>query len=67
MVDAFILFNYTVIEQLRRKILDHLNVFTKINRQGRLEIEELDVIDKIRESDGGGKAAEPLRRPIEKY
>lgn len=49
-IDAYVLYNYTVIEKLRRVILDSLNKFTKINGTGRLVIEELDVLAKIRES-----------------
>ena len=50
-VDAFILFNYTVIEQMRRRILDRLNVFTRINGVAPLVVEELEVVTKIRESE----------------
>jgi hypothetical protein len=47
-VNAFILYNYSVIEQLRRKILDTLNKFTGINGLGALAIEELEVVERIR-------------------
>lgn len=50
-IDAYILYNYTVIEKLRRRILDSLNIFTKINGTGNLVIDELDVLPKIRETD----------------
>lgn len=50
-IDAYVLYNYTVIEKLRNKILDHLNKFTKINRTAALVIEELDVLPKIRETE----------------
>lgn len=50
-VSAYILYNYSVISQLRRKILDHLNKFTRINGVNPLIIEELAVVDKIRESE----------------
>ena len=50
-VSAFILYNYSVIEQLRRKILDTLNKFTRINGLGGLAIEELEVVTKIRETE----------------
>lgn len=50
-VSAYILYNYSVIAQLRRKILDHLNKFTRINGLNPLVIEELAVVDKIRESE----------------
>ena len=50
-IDAYVLYNYTVIEKLRRKILDKLNIFTKINGTGELFIEDLDVLPKIRETE----------------
>ena len=50
-IDAYVLYNYTVIEKLRGKILDHLNNFTKINGTAPLTIEEMDVIPKIKESE----------------
>lgn len=50
-IDAYVLYNYTVIEKLRNKILDHLNKFTKINGTADLVIEELDVLPKIRETE----------------
>lgn len=49
-IDAYILFNYTVIEKMRRKLLDNLNIFTKINGTAPLTITELDVLPKIRET-----------------
>lgn len=50
-IDAYVLYNYTVIEKLRNKILNHLNKFTKINGTADLVIEELDVLPKIRETE----------------
>lgn len=50
-IDAYVLYNYTVVEKLRRKILDKLNIFTKINGTAALEIDELDVLPKIRETE----------------
>lgn len=50
-IDAYVLYNYTVIEKMRRKILDKLNVFTKINGTASLQIAELDVLPKIQESE----------------
>lgn len=50
-VSSYILYNFSVIAQLRRKILDHLNKFQRINGVGTLFIEELAVVDKIRESE----------------
>lgn len=50
-IDAYVLYNYTVIEKMRTKILDKLNIFTKINKTGELVIEDLDVLPKIRETE----------------
>jgi hypothetical protein len=50
-IDAYVLYNYTVIEKMRNKILDHLNKFTKINGTAKLVIKELDVLPKIRETE----------------
>jgi hypothetical protein len=50
-IDAYILYNYTVIEKLRAKILDKLNLFTRINDTAPLVINELDVLPKIRATD----------------
>lgn len=46
-IDAYVLFNYTVINQKRRTILDVLNQFQRINKLKDLVIDELDVIPKI--------------------
>ena len=51
LVDAYVLYNYTVIVKKRRRILDILNIFTKINKTAKLEIDELDVLPKIRETE----------------
>lgn len=50
-IDSFILFNYSVIEAYRNKILDVLNEFTRMRSQAPLVIEDLDVVAKIRESE----------------
>lgn len=50
-IDAFVLYNYTVVAKMRLKILDHLNKFTKINGTSPLIINDLDVIPRIRESE----------------
>lgn len=50
-IDAYVLYNYTVVEKMRGTILDHLNRFTKINGTTPLVIDELDVLQKIRESE----------------
>lgn len=56
-IDAYVLYNYTVVEKLRRKILDKLNIFTSINGTGELFIDELDVLPKIRETEATDKEA----------
>ena len=43
---------------MRRKILDKLNIFTKINGTASLEIAELDVLPKIRETEDTTPAEE---------
>ena len=50
-IDAYVLYNYTVIEKMRRKILDKLNIFTKINGTAPLFIDDLDVLPKIQETE----------------
>lgn len=57
-IDAYVLYNYTVVEKMRRKILDKLNIFTKINGTATLEIAELDVLPKIRETEDTAPAEE---------
>jgi len=47
-ISAFILYNYTVIHQMRRKILDVINTFVINNGYGKLVITELEVIDTIK-------------------
>lgn len=55
-IDAYILYNYTVIAKMRSKILDKLNIFTKINGTAELKIDDLDVLLKIQESNGNAPA-----------
>lgn len=50
-IDAYVLYNYTVIEKMRRVILDFYNQFTKINGTAPLVINDLDVLPKIRETE----------------
>lgn len=50
-IDAYVLYNYTVIEKMRRVILDYFNQFTKINGTAPLVIDDLDVLPKIRETE----------------
>lgn len=52
-IDAFVLFNHTVINKMRKKLLNHINKFTAINKTATLDIEELDVVDRIRETKSG--------------
>lgn len=58
-IDAYVLYNYTVVEKMRRKLLDKLNIFTAINGLAPIEIEELDVLPKIRETEDTGDTAQP--------
>lgn len=46
-INSFILYNYTVIHKLRRKLLDILNVFSVNNGNDKLIIKELEVIKQI--------------------
>jgi len=49
-VDAYVLYNYTVIEKARRKVLKCFNVFTALNKSAVLTIDDLDVLTKINET-----------------
>ena len=51
-INSFILYNYTVIHKLRRKILDTLNIFVINNGYNKLTIKELEVISQIKEYEG---------------
>lgn len=55
-IDAYVLYNKTVITGMRTKILDHLNKFTKINRTALLIIEDLDVLPKNKDTEEGETA-----------
>lgn len=48
-INSFILYNYTVIHKLRRRILDCLSVFSINNGYGKLSIKEAEVIEQIKE------------------
>lgn len=52
-INSFILYNYTVIHKLRRKILDVLSIFSVNNGYDRLRIKELEVIKEIKEYESG--------------
>lgn len=62
-IDAYVLYNYTVINQMRNTILDVFNQFQRINKVKDLTIEELDVIPKIAQAsaDPEGQAADPTK------
>lgn len=52
-INSFILYNYTVIHKLRRKMLDVLSVFSVNNGYKRLVIKELDVVKRIKQTEAG--------------
>lgn len=52
-INSFILYNYTVIHKLRRKLLDILSVFSVNNGYKRLVIKELEVIKRIKQYENG--------------
>lgn len=68
-IDAYILYNFSVIEKMRKKVLDKLNIFTAINKTAPLAIEDLDVIAKIREAKARIilPAAEPINLKKENF
>lgn len=55
-IDGYVLYNYTVVEKLRRPLLDALNEFQTINGKAALAIDELDVLPKIRETEQSANA-----------
>ncbi len=57
-INSFILYNYTVIHKLRRKILDVLNIFSVNNGYGKLIIKELEVINQIKQYEN------PIQDPL---
>lgn len=46
-INAFVLYNQTVIHQLRRRIVDTLSIFTINNGYKRLEVEDLDIVEQL--------------------
>lgn len=52
-IDAYVLYNSTVINELRQTLLNILNIFTKINGVGAIAIEDLGIVRQI-----DGQAAE---------
>ena len=57
-INAFILYNYTVIQKMRRRITDVLNTFVINNGYEKLSIKELDVIAKIKLHEGKSNSEE---------
>ncbi|HCO67304.1 MAG TPA: hypothetical protein DIT04_06055 [Dysgonomonas sp.] len=47
-INSYILYNQTVIHNLRRRILDTLNIFSINNGYGKLAVKELNIIERIR-------------------
>lgn len=62
-IDSFVLYNYTVVDDKRRTILDFLNTFTRINGVADLVIQELDVVTKVRESEATAAQDTPEDAP----
>jgi len=65
-INAYILYNYTVVEKMRRKILDKFNTFQAINKVADLVIDELDVLSKIKEAGTSETATEVVDATPEK-
>lgn len=61
-INSFILYNYTVIHKLRRKILDTLNIFVINNGYNKLTVKELKVITQIKEYEGKISSDEPSKQ-----
>jgi len=55
-INSFILYNYTVINQMRRKILDVLSIFSVHNGYAKLSVNELEVINEIKSYENPEKA-----------
>ncbi|GAB6010783.1 phage portal protein [Viscerimonas tarda] len=53
-INAFILYNYTVIHKMRRRITDVLNTFIINNGYDKLSIKELEVVAEIKSYEGTG-------------
>lgn len=64
-INSFILYNYTVIHKLRRKILDVLSLFSVNNGYDKLTIKELEVIKQIKEYENGTIDNAPIEKPAE--
>lgn len=46
-INSFVLYNQTVIHQLRRKIIDTLSIFTINNGYKKLEIDDLEIVEQL--------------------
>lgn len=46
-VDAYVLYNATVINEMRQTILNILNIFTKLNGFGAIAIDDLDIVAQV--------------------
>lgn len=57
-INSFILYNYTVIHKMRRRILDVLSTFSINNGYGKLTIKELEVITQIKQYENN---TEPIK------
>ncbi|WP_242053004.1 hypothetical protein [Dysgonomonas sp. GY617] len=64
-INSFILYNYTVIHKLRRKILDTLNIFAINNGYNKLAIKELEVIPQIKEYENKDSQASSNTEPTQ--
>jgi len=58
-INSFILYNYTVIHKIRRKIIDTLNVFVINNGYPKLSIKELEVINEIKSYERSDQNEDP--------
>lgn len=50
-INSYVLYNQTVIRKMRRKILDTLNTFVINNGYRQLEIEDLDIVSQIQQTE----------------
>ena len=50
-INSYVLYNQTVIRKMRRKVLDTLNTFVINNGYRQLEIEDLDIVSQIQQTE----------------
>lgn len=50
-INSYVLYNQTVIKKMRRKVLDTLNTFVINNGYKKLEIEDLDIVSQIQQTE----------------